>query len=659
MNDDRIFFKIIMLTFNSNNFHLWIEELKDLTLKIKIWKYINSYHKIEESREEVLSEISHFVVKQSDLTSSTTAENFITNQINQSAQDFTQSRLAKYFHELSTQQQENYRANMKEYKRKEKQVATVTQKMLKINEAIRASIKTYILSKLMFVFMEKILQVLIIKYKKIDDQIKKQIYEKFQALKQSSFKNQIEIWVTNWKNLRNRILTFDIKNFFDFETMFVEKFLIVDSKWISTFCDNWIMQKKAIERNVHFEETIREYKNAAKKKLKIVEHVNVVILQNQSQSQSKKSTLSICSDQHENNDKTRQCICECMHDWNKCDHIRKSIKSSNWKCNSQKKKWAREAIKNSRWFYFKIKNMTNIDILNEIKSEDCKNDKKRKNDKKSNNEKKAEDDISNIKFANMTNLRSFKYASMFINKTFINFLWKSVIYDSNCNDSLIYDLNWFVNKITFAHELIDIFNDSMMIEKYEIMFVTDHINDKNRRMFFENIAYVSFIDVILMFVTCLKKQDFVWNMYKKALMIKSIDVVICDIKKKHDLFLLKYRFVEKFVNAVQSHKKILSKTIFWNWHLRLEHYRSEMINQLKKIDEIEITQKNASKIVQCDTCAISKMHRLIQRTSSAKAIKFFQILHFDLIICNKTFDETTCIAYFIDELSFLVEFIHW
>jgi hypothetical protein len=46
------------------------------------------------------------------------------------------------------------------------------------------------------------------------------------------------------------------------------------------------------------------------------------------------------------------------------------------------------------------------------------------------------------------------------------------------------------------------------------------------------------------------------------------------------------------------------------------------------------------------------MHRLIQRTSSAKAIKFFQILHFDLIICNKAFNETTCIAHFIDELIF-------
>jgi hypothetical protein len=48
---------------------------------------------------------------------------------------------------------------------------------------------------------------------------------------------------------------------------------------------------------------------------------------------------------------------------------------------------------------------------------------RKKNDKKSNNEKKtAEDEISNIKFANMTNLKSFKYASMFINKTFNNFL---------------------------------------------------------------------------------------------------------------------------------------------------------------------------------------------------------------------------------------------
>jgi hypothetical protein len=48
----------------------------------------------------------------------------------------------------------------------------------------------------------------------------------------------------------------------------------------------------------------------------------------------------------------------------------------------------------------------------------------------------------------------------------------------------------------------------------------------------------------------------------------------------------------------------------------------------------------------------TQLYDRLQRTSSAKTIKFFQILHFDLIICNKTFDETTCIAHFIDELIF-------
>ncbi len=64
--------------------------------------------------------------------------------------------------------------------------------MIKINEIIKTFAKMYIFSKMMSFFIRKILQILIIKYKKIDDQIKKQIHEIFQALKQSSFKNQIE-----------------------------------------------------------------------------------------------------------------------------------------------------------------------------------------------------------------------------------------------------------------------------------------------------------------------------------------------------------------------------------------------------------------------------------------------------------------------------------
>ncbi len=223
----------------------------------------------------------------------------------------------------------------------------------------------------------------------------------------------------------------------------------------------------------------------------------------------------------------------------------------------------------------------------------------------------------------MTSLKTSKYASMSIKKTFNNSFWRNVIYDFDCSDFLIYDLEQFVNEITFAHEMIDTSNESMMIEEYETMLVNNKINEKDWRIFFDNIVYVSSINVILMFVTRLKKQKYVWNMYKKTLMNKTFETMICDIKKRHELFFLKYRFVEKFVNAMQSHKKTIAKTTFWNWHLWLNHYRSEIINHLKKIDEMKITQKKTSKIVQCNIYAVFKMHRLIQKNRQQKQQSFF------------------------------------
>jgi translation initiation factor 2B subunit (eIF-2B alpha/beta/delta family) len=93
---------------------------------------------------------------------------------------------------LTLNQQKNYKANVKKYKRKKKLIVKISQKMFKIDEAIRVFVKSYIFFEMMSFFIKEILQFLIIKYKKIDDQINKQLHEKFQALKQSSFKNQIE-----------------------------------------------------------------------------------------------------------------------------------------------------------------------------------------------------------------------------------------------------------------------------------------------------------------------------------------------------------------------------------------------------------------------------------------------------------------------------------
>jgi hypothetical protein len=185
MNDDKISFKIIMLIFISNNFHFWIEEFKDLALKIKVWQYINSNDNMKKFKKRILFEIDHFSIK--NFNSQSITNDLMTNQI--IFVTTSHSRSAQWFHDLILNQQKNYKANVKKYKRKKKLIVKIVQRMLKINEAIRVFAKSYIFFEMMSIFIKKILQLLIIKYKKIDDQIKKQLHEKFQTLKQSSFKN--------------------------------------------------------------------------------------------------------------------------------------------------------------------------------------------------------------------------------------------------------------------------------------------------------------------------------------------------------------------------------------------------------------------------------------------------------------------------------------
>ncbi len=48
--------------------------------------------------------------------------------------------------------------------------------------------------------------------------------------------------------------------------------------------------------------------------------------------------------------------------------------------------------------------------------------KKKENDKRINNNKHANDDTSNVKFRNMTNFKTSKYANMLTKKTFNNSL---------------------------------------------------------------------------------------------------------------------------------------------------------------------------------------------------------------------------------------------
>ena len=123
---------------------------------------------------------------------------------------------------------------------------------------------------------------------------------------------------------------------------------------------------------------------------------------------------------------------------------------------------------------------------------------------------------------------------------------------------------------------------------------------------------------------------------------------ICEIEKHFGLPIVEFNeTADLLINLVQSRHS--EKATSWIWHLRLSHAEPEIIQQLKKIDEVEVIVGQAPKTVNCETCAVFKMHEIIKRAPTARAIKLFEVLHFDLTINNIGFDGSRCIAHFTDE----------
>jgi hypothetical protein len=110
----------------------------------------------------------------------------------------------------------------------------------------------------------------------------------------------------------------------------------------------------------------------------------------------------------------------------------------------------REKIKKRLMIHRVIKHITNTNILNELDDPYSKKEKD-ENISSSPAELKAS---SSFRFDNMI-------TSSHMNE--IHLLYKSVIYDSECSDSLTFDRNCFVDEIRSADEWIKISNELMNV----------------------------------------------------------------------------------------------------------------------------------------------------------------------------------------------------
>jgi hypothetical protein len=106
---------------------------------------------------------------------------------------------------------------------------------------------------------------------------------------------------------------------------------------------------------------------------------------------------------------------------------------------------------------YSIKRIADINILNELISS---SKRKKKNEKK---DEKNDDDF-HFNFANSALANS---TLMIIYHSLMN----SVIYDSNCNQSLIFDKIRFLNDLISSNDQIKTSDDQIQIERYEIMLI--------------------------------------------------------------------------------------------------------------------------------------------------------------------------------------------
>ena len=112
-----------------------------------------------------------------------------------------------------------------------------------------------------------------------------------------------------------------------------------------------------------------------------------------------------------------------------------------------------------------------------------------------------------------------------INKIkFYNSFHNNVIYDFEAEEHLTFEKNRFWNKIWFAlnDQWINISNNLFIIIDYKIMMIRNMLNDRSRKLLFNNIIYVSDSDVILMSV----------NVFQNNFFFEKWMIIRCFIKKQ-------------------------------------------------------------------------------------------------------------------------------
>jgi hypothetical protein len=146
--------------------------------------------------------------------------------------------------------------------------------------------------------------------------------------------------------------------------------------------------------------------------------------------------------------KDKSCVCDWIHLFKECVYLVSVNRKSKWKKNIKIRNEIRQKLQKNSRLMNTIKRLIDINILNDLinsfKKKKNEKDKNHSNDNTSSNDNDLDYSFAESAFA-ISKLMKSSHS-----------LLRSVIYDSKCSQSLIFNKNRFINEIISSNNLIKI-----------------------------------------------------------------------------------------------------------------------------------------------------------------------------------------------------------
>ena len=195
---------------------------------------------------------------------------------------------------------------------------------------------------------------------------------------------------------------------------------------------------------------------------------------------------------------------------------------------------------------------------------------------------------------------------------------------------------------------------TLPILKYETMTVQSSIQGQTKLLELPNTAYVPDSVVSLASVHQLKTFRVRWNQDNNLLTFRGNN--ICQLEQHFGVYTLKFKLATEpsslptaFI-ASRSEPKTTKASIDI-LHRRLGHAGPRALERLSSDHGVIFKNNRGPATTECETCGISKMHKIILTRPSQRATRPFKRLHFDLVILGVAFNSSKALGHFHNEYT--------